>query len=446
MQRAQRRIGAAEYDAATHECRKALEFIARYVYAEILHEPFSPKKDGLDNAIKAGCFRDVWPPLLRGKIAIVKELGDQGSHANPVTTEREAVEAHNALCEIAAYFQENFVERELAVLVERSPLRIDVATDLSRITFKRADGQSLSVDRPLLLLETLTGRNKAFRFSDVSLETPNGFAAHELGTQILKLIGNANLIAFGDTEVLWDESYSEWPPSIDSLFSASLMLGDSGLRETLAGCKRFAEVGCGTAFISSVVCRNHPVESLCLTDIHDKVLDLAEFNVRRNAPKQAIVRKRGPGLRAFKFRPGSFDAVFANPPYIQVNPDEVESAHATRSTGLLDEIVQDFWRYSKRLILNYSSCCASAVEDILARLTDEGVEVERRIVGRRAVPFRVVGMSGEELSTLSGQGRLIDLESPEQRARWPLLMADNRGYRFWHEVILAVFTANGGRS
>jgi hypothetical protein len=74
------------------------------------------------------------------------------------------------------------------------------------------------------------------------------------------------------------------------------------------------------------------------------------------------------------------------------------------------------------------------------------VHIEQRIVGRRAVPFRVVGISGEELSTLSGQGRLIDLQVPEQRDTWPTLMADNRGYRFWHEVILAVFTANGACS
>lgn len=444
INRARRRLDAGEHDATTHECRKALEFIARYMYAEVIHKPYS-SREGLDAAIKANCFRDLWPPLLRGKIGLIKELGDQGSHANAATTEREAVEAFDALREVADFFREHFVERGLPALVERSRLRIEVATDLHELTYTLAGGR-LTITQPILLLESLAGRNKVFRFSDSRLETPNRFAEHALGNQVLNVMGDATLIGFGDTEVLWDGSYSEWPPSIDSLFSASLLLHEPALQEVLAGCRAFAEVGCGTGFISSLVCRAYKIEELCLTDLHDRVLTLAEFNVRRNVPEQLITRKRGPGLRAFNLAPNSFDVIFANPPYIRVNPDEVESVHSTRSTGLLDEVLQDFWRYANCLVLNYSSCCEDAVKGILARLRGGSVHVEQRIVGRRAVPFRVVGMSGDDLGTLSGQGRLIDLQVPEQGEAWPTLMADNRGYRFWHEVILAVFTANGGCS
>jgi hypothetical protein len=55
-------------------------------------------------------------------------------------------------------------------------------------------------------------------------------------------------------------------------------------------------------------------------------------------------------------------------------------------------------------------------------------------------------MTADEVATLASQGRLIDLQAMEQRARWPALMADNRGYRFWHEIILAVFAAGGVRA
>lgn len=443
MDRARRRLDAGEYDAVAHECRKALEFIASYMYAEVIHKPYRPK-EGLDGAIKASCFRDLWPPLLRGKIALVKELGDQGSHANPPTTEREAAEAFDAIHEIADFFRERFVERGLAALVERSPLRIEVATDLREITFTLPGGR-LSVARPVLLLESLAGRNKAFRFSDARLATPNPFSEHTLSTLVLNTMGDANLIRFGDTEVLWDGSYSEWPPSIDSLFSAPLLLQEPALQEILTGCGAFAEVGCGTGFISSIVCSAYRIQELCLTDIHERVLMLAEFNVRRNVPTQVITKKRGPGLRAFNLAHNTFDVVFANPPYIRLNPDEVESVHSTRSTGLLDELLQEFWRYSRHLVLNYSSCCESAVQSMLAGTRGEGVLLEQRIVGRRAVPFRVVDISADEIAILSSQGRLIDLEVPEQQDRWPSLLADNRGYRFWHEVILAIFTAHGGR-
>lgn len=204
-------------------------------------------------------------------------------------------------------------------------------------------------------------------------------------------------------------------------------------------------MGCGTGFVSSVVCKSFDVDGLWLTDIHERILDLAEFNVRRNVPDQHIVRKRGPGLRAFNFGPNSFDVIFANPPYVRVNPDEVEASHSTRSTGLLEEVLQDFWRYARALVLNYSSCCEDAVDSLLCLGRRDGTAVEQRVVGRRPVPFRVVGISRDELGTLAGQGRLIDLEVQEQREKWPDLVADNRGYRFWHEVVLAVFTAEGRR-
>jgi len=268
----------------------------------------------------------------------------------------------------------------------------------------------------------------------------NFLDTHDLGESVTKVLGHRNRIDYNGINIVWDQDQCAWPPSIDSLLIASTILSNSELKNMFNNVSSITEMGCGTGFVSAVVCKHFGIERLILTDLKESVLNLAKSNVRINCPNQNITSLKGNALLPLTINNLECDIIIANPPYLVTESGptkQLEISSSTRSTGLLEELLMGFWRYSKFLILNYSSCSLNRIRDIRQKT---GVQLNEKVLACKKVPFRIPGSNTNDLDELKHQNLIIDLEDENDRKENPNLCNDNRGFRYWHEIYLSVFS------
>jgi len=437
-------LTSGSWRTAANKSRCVLEAVLQRLQREVLR--IDTKERNLHNTINSDGIKGLFPKRLIGRMWYVKEIGDAGSHEeygnneNYLVTEEDARRAYLDIVELVAFVNDQYVVRNLSNILDHPKLSVVVEEDLTSLLFRYKSNNLIMISNPVLLLETCSGPNAHFGFSKDGYATANLFESKRNESRVVKEnMGSRNLINFGSIRVVWDDSYCEWPPSIDSLFTGSVILSPGFLADLLGRSSSFAEIGCGTGFVSALVCKNFRIHQLYLTDLHDRILEIARFNVHANCPDQRMITKTGYGFLPLRLANIRCDVIFSNPPYL-IKGEDLETDSPTRTTGLLDELLMDFWQYSESLVLNYSSCSLRHMKSILERLNSQGISLKERLVSRKKVPFRIPRTTEEELDVLSNQGLIIDLEDPNHRCRNDDLCKDNRGFRFWHEIFVSVFS------
>lgn len=422
----------------THTARRILEEILNRVQIDVLNEqPIRDLKDLLEHIDSLNKKSERFPQRLIAKMWFIKKIGDAGSHSRHEVTADDAKRSREDVEEIASFVIRKFVIDDFKHILDKPDLEISIADDLSSLIFKYK-GNNLKIDNPVLLYESCSGGNEIFGFAKKDFATRNYLDTHNQSYSIAKSLGHRNRINYNGVNIVWDQDQCPWPPSIDSLLVARTILSNNELKNILSNVSSVAEIGCGTAFISAIVCKHFRIERLILTDLSDSILNLANFNILTNCANQKIIPLKGNALLPLMVNDLQCDILFANPPYL-VTGGQLEAFSSTRSTGLLEELIKGFWHYSRYLILNYSSCSVNRIKDILHK---NDVQLNEKVIASKKVPFRIPGSDTSDLNELKHQHLIIDLEDENDRRDNPCLCNDNRGFRYWHEIYLSIFTLN----
>lgn len=423
------------WGTATHTCRKILEELAKYAWAYKLYKDASEieKQKSLKNLLEP--LEKAVPKRLYVRMWFVKGLGDVGSHQGHMLTQEDAETAYAFITELYDYLVS---DPPFSFMIENPRIEIDVSKDLNQLEFVYKN-QHLRIQEPVLLWESQGGRDSIFAFDEQHSDyaTQNFLEGKELTKSFRKWLGRCNRIHFGDIVILWDDRFCPWPPAIDSLFVGSCLLHDNDLSHLMHKCTSFAEIGCGTGFLSTLFCRYFEIKKVVMTDIEQTILDLAEFNLKSNCPDVDAQVLLGDGHKPLLVNDLECDVIVANPPYLTIGG--LKTGSATRSTGLLEELLINFWQYSPSLVLNYSSCSRLRMNAVLSTQVKKGYELHERVISRKFVPFRIPGATRDDLFTLVSEGGLIDLQDESDRNAHQDLCNDNRGFRYWHEILVSIF-------
>jgi len=426
------------WKTVTHATRRTLEEILIRVTKDILDEsPSNNLHNLLKHIDKINKKTELFPQRLIARMWFVKKIGDAGSHGGHEVTEDDAKRSKDDIEEIVSYVIKTFVIDDFKHMFDRPDLDIVITDDLSKLVFKYK-GNNLKINNPVLLYESCRGGNEIFGFDKEEYATRNFLDTHDQRDSVAKTLGHRNRIHYNGVNIVWDQDQCAWPPSIDSLLIASTILSNNELKNILSDVSSIAEVGCGTGFVSAIICKHFSIEHLILTDLDDSILNLANFNVRINCSDQNIIPLKGNALLPFMINNLQCDVLFANPPYL-VTGGQLETFSSTRSTGLLEELISGFWQYSKYLILNYSSCSLNRISDIQQKI---GVKLNEQVLASKKVPFRIPGSNIKDIDELKRERLIIDLEDQGDRKENPHLCDDNRGFRYWHEIYVSIFTQN----
>ena len=227
-------------------------------------------------------------------------------------------------------------------------------------------------------------------------------------------------VSHDGTSVSWSptEYPKVWCPNIDTLFFART------LRRHLDGVRSFAEVGCGSGFLSKYALLHAPdIERAAASDISLAAIRcasdaLAEISHRASV-SLVCPQPDDPGFSLA----GPFDLVICNPPYIP-RPGE-RNNNAYEGLGLIAKFAQrgqELLADDGLLLLNISTL---AGERPLAWFDEHGWQLD--VLDRMRVPLKVNAV------TSSG--------TREARAWYDYLSArgaipaeGERGYRLWHEL------------
>jgi release factor glutamine methyltransferase len=222
------------------------------------------------------------------------------------------------------------------------------------------------------------------------------------------------------TSVSWSPTQypKVWCPNIDTLFFART------LRRHLDGVRSFAEVGCGSGFLTKYALMHAlDIERAAASDISLAAIrcaadTLAEISHRASV-SLVCPQADDPGFSIA----GSFDLVICNPPYIP-RPGERDN-NPYEGLGLIARFAQrgrELLADDGLLLLNISTL---AGERPLAWFDDHGWQLD--VLDRMRVPLKV--------NAVTSRG------TPEARAWYDYLRdrgaipaEGERGYRLWHEL------------
>jgi release factor glutamine methyltransferase len=227
-------------------------------------------------------------------------------------------------------------------------------------------------------------------------------------------------VSHDGTSVSWSptEYPKVWCPTIDTLFFART------LRRHLHGLRSFAEVGCGSGFLTKHALMHAPdVERVVASDISLAAIRCASDALAEASHRASVSlvcpQPDDPGFSIA----GQFDLVVCNPPYLP-RPGEHDD-NAYEGLGLIAKFAQrgqELLADDGLLLLNISTL---AGDRALARFDEHGWQLD--VLDRMRVPLKV--------NAVTSGG------TPEARAWYDYLSArgaipseGERGYRLWHEL------------
>lgn len=297
---------------------------------------------------------------------------------------------------------------------------------------------------------------------DGHIEEMNESGFHKVPGLIQDLFGSQGMtISYGQgnnaVSVYWS-NYHRWPPSIDSLWFASV------LREHASAAVRSAvDIGCGTGFLGIFLAKHLPhLRFLFMTDVQSSLVLLARHNAEANLRDDLKNGLRceyvtGAGLaplRRYREEIGEpFDLIVCAPPYLPRTREHGIHrylAAAVSGTALLEELVLQGRKYTRELLLQFSEM---AIPEFMAACRRSGV-VPTRLATLR-VPLRIppimpwhprldLGLDSENENERARY--YADLEEYERLRKYHDFLLDEKrirvlnqaNFKFWHE--LSVFS------
>jgi hypothetical protein len=260
-----------------------------------------------------------------------------------------------------------------------------------------------------------------------------------------------------DVRVLWANEY-KWPPSIDSLWFASLLRRQCVDKEAF---RTVLDVGAGTGFLGiALATMNKNVSTLCCSDESSLLKSLCTFNVRR-----ALGERLGTGLEYHfitarglpqwkrwireKNKGMKFDVLVSSPPYLpRVEEYNISQSLmvAVNGTTLLEEIASGAGELCRQAFVQFSEI---AKPEFDAALKKGGGEAT--LLGTFEVPVRIQSImpvhpeKDEKLSRDDAPSRydhaVLDFETKQRYAEFLKTRGmyepgqDNRNFRFWHRLL-----------
>jgi release factor glutamine methyltransferase len=227
-------------------------------------------------------------------------------------------------------------------------------------------------------------------------------------------------VSHDGTSVSWSptEYPKVWCPNIDTLFFARTR------RRHLDGVRSFAEVGCGSGFLTKhALIHGTDIERAFASDISLAAIRCASNTLAEISHRASVsLVCPQPDDAGFSIA-GPFDLVVCNPPYIPRPGERHDNPY--EGLGLLARFAQrgrELLADDGLLLLNISTL---AGERPLAWFDEHGWQLE--VLDRMRVPLKVNAVTS---------GR-----TPEARAWYDYLSArgaipaeGERGYRLWHEL------------
>lgn len=231
-------------------------------------------------------------------------------------------------------------------------------------------------------------------------------------------------VSYQGVAVTWSptEYPRVWCPSIDTIFLAK------GLSRYLNGVKNFAEIGCGSGYLTKFALRfATQLEKAVATDISVEAIRCARDAIA-DEPNKSKVSFVMPDTNTDTLGlQGAFDLIVTNPPYIP-RPNE---GHDNPYEGL--DVVHKLSREAKQLlnpggqiIINLSSLAGNTPLEWFqeAGLAVEPLETLKVPLKVNPVTSGVLPESQNWLAYLAEKG-LIDEDEHEEN-----------GYRYWHTLRL----------
>jgi SAM-dependent methyltransferase len=227
-------------------------------------------------------------------------------------------------------------------------------------------------------------------------------------------------VTYDGTSVSWSptEFPRVWTANIDTLFFART------LRHHLDDVRTFAEIGCGSGFLTKYALMRAPgLEHAVASDISLAAIRCT-FATLTEVSHQATVSLVCPQADDPGFSVGGpFDLVICNPPYIPRPAERNDNPY--EGLGLIARFAehgQELLAHDGVLLLNISTLAGERPLDWFA---DHGWHLD--VLDRMRVPLKVNAVT-------SGV-------TPEARAwyeylsaRGTILPEEERGYRLWHEL------------
>jgi SAM-dependent methyltransferase len=227
-------------------------------------------------------------------------------------------------------------------------------------------------------------------------------------------------VSYDGTSVSWSptEFPQVWTANIDTLFFART------LRRHLDGVRSFAEIGCGSGFLTKYALMRAPsIEHAVASDISLAAIRCT-FATLADISRQATVSLVCPQADDPGFSlAGPFDLVICNPPYIPRPAERDDNPY--EGLGLIAKFAQrgqGLLAHHGVLLLNISNLAGNRPLDWF---DDQGWHLD--VLDRMRVPLKVNAVT-------SGV-------TPEARAwyeylsgRGLVLTEGERGYRLWHEL------------
>jgi methylase of polypeptide subunit release factors len=332
-----------------------------------------------------------------------------------------------------------------------SPLEILLDDKLKKISFRK-DTHILNINRPILLLESLSGDNQKFKLGDKATIKPtnNYFEQCLFKEDIQNLMGDNTIVRFGNVKICWDKGYSEWPPSIDALFTAKNIIHSKEIQKI---CKvndfSLGEIGTGSGFISSVFAKYYHPKSIIVTDTEKKCVQLAKKNVRANRKNfTRILGLSGAGIEPLRKDkvPKPLKLLVLTAPYVPNESNDDDPFETVISNGLLLNVLDAFSTdWAMHLLITYSSVGINEFNNGYKLLEKKLKEkVEKKDIDSLWVPFRVKKVSVRQIENLVNANLILDLEKkniPVNDSELKLFKTDNRGFRYWHKLLITLFTA-----
>ncbi|MCC6682818.1 MAG: methyltransferase [Phycisphaeraceae bacterium] len=349
------------------------------------------------------------------------------------------------------------------------------------------DHLHLTMPSPVLLLESSSVepsycRRQAFVDAD---DTLNRYPVNDAAVVRDRYHQEKVLIAFdlpgGDVlnapSILWDSATNPWPPAIDT----QLLLAAMAHHTLENDPHSLLDVGCGTGYIAIVAAHLWPsLDVIHLLDLDEISITAAAMSARhdnRVSQMQLVMHQR-----PFQNMREDFhvDVLVCNPPYLPNRPLPQERIQlATNGTALLENVVGRGYRFASEIWLTFSVLAWPEFQYALAATPNAYRRIE--LLARNYVPFRIpwlapVSPQENQRAALTQYQNNIDYYQHTLRPRHLIdlddvgfcpatylqdiaptlpggvcalddmtnarecekiidnLLADSRGYRFWHEI------------
>jgi metacaspase-1 len=266
-------------------------------------------------------------------------------------------------------------------------LRIDIDEKLTKCIFER-NGRKVILSKPLLLWEcpckvTNIYKNKSYPCRIHS--DPNGdFISEAFGKPF-------NIIKYGEVSVLWTDEKYIWPPSIDTLFMASVLIEKNYTNKLIHS---IYDMGCGTGFLGIFLAKNNRnINQVYFSDEFSSPPSLSKLNWMLNfeSDERRFFTKFliSDGFERFiNEEPAAtqLDLVICNPPFLPTLGFEKDlySETAISGTRLLELVINGSKTCAKELVIGCGSTAQPELENSI-----EKADAKCELLNERDTPFRM---------------------------------------------------------